>query len=72
VETVLSLELLTVNLDEDLAGAARLMIKNIVSGLAVVDKSRNLVGLITKSDVARAFSQVESNTILLEKYKQTH
>ena len=72
VETLLSLELLTVNLDEDLAGAARLMIKNIVSGLAVVDKSRNLVGLITKSDVARAFSQVESNTILLEKYKQTH
>jgi len=72
VETLLPLELLTVNLDEDLAGAARLMIKNIVSGLAVVDKSRNLVGLITKSDVARAFSQVESNTILLEKYKQTH
>jgi len=71
VETLLHNDLLTVNLDEDLAKAARLMINNIVSGLPVVDK-KTLVGIITKSDVVRAFSQVESNTILLEKYKQTH
>jgi len=72
VETLLFQDLLTVNLNEDLAEAARLMINNIVSGLPVVDKSRNLVGLISKSDVVRAFSHVESNTILLEKYKKTH
>jgi len=71
VETLLHNDLLTVNLDEDLAKAARLMINNIVSGLPVVDK-KTLVGIITKSDLVRAFSQVESNTILLEKYKQTH
>lgn len=71
VGTLLHNDLLTVNLHEDLAEAARLMINNIVSGLPVVDK-KTLVGIITKSDVVRAFSQVESNTILLEKYKQTH
>jgi len=71
VDTLLFQDLLTVNLNEDLAEAARLMINNIVSGLPVVDK-KTLVGIITKSDVVRAFSQVESNTVLLEKYKQTH
>ncbi len=72
VETLLYQDLLTVNLEEDLAEAARLMMNNIVSGLPVVEKNRTLVGIICKSDVVRAFSQVESNTILLEKYKLTH
>ena len=63
---------MTVNLNEDLAEAARLMINNIVSGFPVVDKNKSLVGVISKSDVVRAFSEVESNTILLEKYKLTH
>ena len=72
METLMHSDLLTVNLEDDLANAAHIMINNIVSGLPVVDKSRNLVGLISKSDVVRAFSQVESNTILLEKYKQNH
>jgi len=72
VETLMHPDLLTVNLEDDLANTAHIMINKIVSGLPVVDKSRNLVGLISKSDVVRAFSQVESNTILLEKYKQTH
>ncbi len=72
VETLLFQDLLTVNLNEDLAEAARLMINKIVSGLPVVDKSRNLVGLNSKSEVVRAYSQVESHTILLKKYKQTH
>jgi len=72
LETLMHPDLLTVNLEDDLANAAHIMINKIVSGLPVLDKSRNLVGLISKSDVVRAFSQVESNTILLEKYKQTH
>jgi len=61
-----------VDLEDDLAEAARLMITNLVSGIPVVDKRKNLVGIITKSDVVRAFTQVESNANLLEKYKQTH
>ncbi len=72
IETLMHPDLFTVNLEDDLANAAHIMIDKIVSGLPVVDKSRNLVGLISKSDIVRAFSQVESNTILLEKYKQTH
>ena len=71
VETLLHNDLLKVNLDEDLAKSARLMINNIVSGLPVVDK-KTLVGIITKSDVVRAFSQVEFNDKLLEQYKLTH
>ena len=72
VETLLYQDLLTVYLEEDLGRAARLMINNIVSGLPVVEKNRTLVGIISKSDVVRAFSQVESDSQLLEKYKQTH
>ena len=72
VETLLHHDLLTVNLEDDLANAAHIMINKIVSGLPVVNKSKNLVGVISKSDVVRAFTKVESNKILLEKYKQTH
>ncbi len=72
VETLLHHDLLTVNLEDDLANAAHIMIKNIVSGLPVVNKSKNLAGVISKSDVVRAFTKVESNKTLLEKYKQTH
>ena len=72
VEKLLNDVILLVNLEVDLAEAARLMIKNLVSGIPVVDIKRNLVGIITKSDVVRAFTQIESNASLLEKYKQTH
>ncbi|MFQ5573921.1 MAG: CBS domain-containing protein, partial [Nitrosopumilaceae archaeon] len=64
VEKFLSRDTLLVDLEGDLAEAARLMIKNLVSGIPVVDKRKNLVGIITKSDVVRAFTQVESNAHL--------
>ena len=72
VEKLLKNDILLVDLEDDLAKAAELMIKNLISGIPVIDKERNLVGIITKSDVVRAFTQVESNENLLEKYKQTH
>lgn len=72
VKAILHEDLLTVNEDEDLAKAARLMIDKIVSGLPVVNKKKDLVGLISKSDVVRAFDDVQAHHILLEKYKQTH
>ena len=72
VEKLLNHDILLVDLEDDLAEAARLMIKNLVSGIPVIDKEKNLVGIITKSDVVRAFTQVESNAYLLEKYKLTH
>ena len=72
VEKILNHDKLLVDLEDDLAEAARLMIKNLVSGIPVIDKEKNLVGIITKSDVVRAFTQVESNAHLLEKYKLTY
>ncbi len=36
------------------------------------EKEKTLVGIITKSDIVRAFTQVESNAHLLEKYKRTY
>jgi predicted transcriptional regulator len=72
VEKILNHDILLVDLEDDLAEAARLMVKNLVSGIPVIDKEKNLVGIITKSDVVRAFTQVESNAHLLEKYKQTY
>jgi len=72
VEKLLNHDILLVDLENDLAEAARLMIKNLVSGIPVVDKRKNLVGIITKSDIVRAFTQVESNAHLLEKYKLSH
>ena len=72
VEKLLNHDILLVDLEDDLAEAARLMIKNLVSGIPVIDKEKNLVGIITKSDVVRAFTQVESNAHLLEKYKLTY
>jgi len=72
IEKILNHDILLVDLEDDLAEAARLMIKNLVSGIPVIDKEKNLVGIITKSDVVRAFTQVESNAHLLEKYKLTY
>jgi len=72
VEKLLNHGTFLVDLEDDLAEAAGLMIRNLVSGIPVIDKEKNLVGVITKSDVVRAFTQVESNANLLEKYKLTH
>lgn len=40
----------------DLADAAYIMIRNGISGLPVVQRSKGLVGIITKTDVARALA----------------
>lgn len=72
LEKILNDDLLVVDLEDDLAEAASMMIKNLISGIPVIDKKGNLVGIVTKSDIVRAFSQVESDSALLEKYKQAY
>lgn len=72
VEKILNHDTLLVNAEDDLAEAARLMIKNLVSGIPIVDKEKRLIGIVTKADIVRAFTHIESNAHLLEKYKQTH
>ena len=58
VNDLLTDELLTINEEEDLAVAASKMIKNKVGGIPVVDSKNNLVGIVSKTDVVRAFSIV--------------
>ncbi|HIH67970.1 MAG TPA: CBS domain-containing protein [Candidatus Nitrosotenuis sp.] len=66
-------EILTVEPDDDLATAAELMVNNNVSGIPViVIKNNKISGIITKSDIVRAFSQVITHGKLLEKYRTFH
>lgn len=48
-----------VNEDMDLAAAANLMAKHGFSGLPVVDNTRKLVGILTKSDLTRAVASLK-------------
>jgi len=72
VGDVISYEVLSVDQDEDLAAAAALMSKNKVSGLPVIDKKKKLVGVISKSDVVRAFSVVHPHEKLRAKYEEVY
>ena len=58
VGDLVSKDLLTVNLDDDLAYAARLMTKNKISGIPVINNNRKLSGVITNSDIVLAFYDV--------------
>ena len=58
VEDMLTDEILTIDQEEDLATAASLMVKNKINGIPVVDNHGNLVGVISKTDVVRAFTVV--------------
>ena len=50
---------ISVNEDADLAEAARLMTKNGVSGLPVINNAGKLVGIITKSDLTEAVASLK-------------
>lgn len=64
-------ELVTVNPEDDLATAAHLMVKNEISGIPVVNDEK-IVGVITKFDVVKAFSDVGINEKLKTKYKNVY
>jgi CBS domain-containing protein len=49
---------ITIRSDYDLAEAAQLMIRNGISGLPVVDAAGKLVGIVTKTDIARALADM--------------
>lgn len=56
VKDVMRSYLITVSSSDDLADAAKIMTRNRISGLPVVDKNSNLKGIVTKTDIVRAFS----------------
>lgn len=64
-------ELVTVSPEDDLATAAHLMVKNEISGIPVVN-NKKLVGIITKFDVVKAFTDTGTNERLKVKYKNTY
>ena len=72
VRDLLSNDLLTIEEGEDLANAASMMIKNKVSGIPVLDNNKNLVGVIDKSDIVKAFNNVKTDKDLSQKYGYLH
>ena len=65
-------ELVAINVDDDLAIAAQKMIKNHINGVPVTDNSDRLIGIITSSDIIRAFVKVPLTKKLLEEYSKSY
>jgi len=72
VSDLLEENLVTIGEDEDLAKAASLMIKHKISGIPVLDVNQNLIGLVSKTDVVKAFSDVIPHEQLKMKYKELY
>ncbi len=72
VNDLIEENLVTINEDEDLAKAASVMIKKKISGMPVLDSKQNLVGLVSKSDVVKAFSDVVPHEQLKMLYKEMY
>ena len=70
VSDLMADDILTIDESEDLATAAALMIKNKIGGIPVVDSQKNLVGLISKFDIVKAFIKVGSHEELKSKYSE--
>lgn len=60
-------ELLTVEIEDDLAIAAKLMTDYKISGIPVIDSKGSLEGVISSADVVRAYSEVETHFRLIKK-----
>lgn len=72
VNDLLNDELLIINEEEDLTVGADKMIKNKISGIPVVDSNQNLVGILSKTDIVRAFSLVGLHEELRSKYRELY
>ncbi|EGG41703.1 CBS domain-containing protein [Candidatus Nitrosarchaeum limnium SFB1] len=72
VGDLLTDELVTVNEEDDLAMAASKMIKNQIGGIPVINSNHNLVGIVSKTDVVRAFSIVGQHEEIKSKYKELY
>jgi CBS domain-containing protein len=53
VKDVMTINVISIGADESIANAARLMLQNRISGLPVVDKEGELVGMVTEGDFLR-------------------
>ena len=57
---------MTVESEDDLSKAAKMMIECKVSGMPTVDKDGNLEGIISSTDIVRAFSKVGTHFRLIK------
>ena len=69
VEDLIGKEVLTVEPGNDLANAANLMITNKISGIPVVANDE-VVGVITKFDIVRAFCDIPTHGDALKEYRR--
>ncbi len=60
-------ELLTVEMQDDLATAAKLMTDYKVSGIPVVDSKGSLEGIVSSTDIVRAYSEIETHFRLIKR-----
>ena len=60
-------ELLTIESEDDLSKAAKIMTKYKISGIPTVDKDGNLEGMISSTDIVLAYSEVETHFRLIKK-----
>ena len=63
VSEVMARHVLTANKEAPLQSAARLMLNHKIGGLPVVDSRQQVVGVITESDIFRAFLDQEERPI---------
>lgn len=64
VSDLIGNELLTIESSDDLAKAARLMVEYKISGIPVVDENGNLEGVMSATDIVRAYHEVKVHAIL--------
>ena len=64
--------LITINEEDDLSFAASLMIKNKISGIPVVNSNQNLIGMISKTNIVKAFSILKSHEEIKSSYKNMY
>ena len=70
VDNLIADDLLTIESEDDLSKAAKLMTKYNVSGIPTVDKEGNLEGIISSTDIVLAYNEVETHFRLIK--KDTH
>jgi len=64
VRDLIGNELLTIESNDDLAKAARLMFEYKISGIPTVDENGNLEGVISATDIVRAYHEAKVHAIL--------
>ncbi len=64
VSDLIGNELLTIKSEDDLAKAARFMAEYKISGIPVVDENGNLEGVISATDIIRAYHEVKVHAML--------